>query len=348
MKTTRLGRTGLVVSRVGIGGIPLTRPQPDDCTRLVRHALDRGITFIDTAFGYSDSEERIGRGIAGRREGIVLTTKTPARDRGTALAHLETSLRRLGTDYIDVWQLHGISTQTSMDAVLAPGGAYEAAQIAVHGGKAGHIGFSSHNIDIAIKCVETGLFSLVQFPFNFISDEAAGHLVGLCAEMDVAFVGMKPFAGGAIREAGLAFRWLLQFDNVLPDPGVERTEEIDEIISIVEAGETLTEDDTARIAEIRARLGKRFCRQCEYCMPCPQGVIIPGMLYLPRLYDLWPAERFFSWPLVTRSVATARECAGCGACEERCPYGLPIREMIQEGLRFYDGVHARWAQMRNT
>lgn len=348
MKTIRLGRTGLVVSRVGIGGIPLTRPQPDDCTRLVGHALDRGITFIDTAFGYADSEERIGRGIAGRREGIVLTTKTPARDRETALAHLETSLRRLGTDYIDVWQLHGISTQAGMDAVLAPGGAYEAAQIAVHTGKAGHVGFSSHNIDIAIKCVETGLFSLVQFPFNFISDEAAGRLVGLCAEMDVAFVGMKPFAGGAIREAGVAFRWLLQFDNVLPDPGVERTEEIDEIISIVEAGEPLTEVDSASIAEIRARLGKRFCRQCEYCMPCPQGVIIPGMLYLPRLYDLWPAERFFSWPLITRSVASARECTGCGACEERCPYDLPIREMIQEGLLFYEGVRVHWEQMKHT
>lgn len=351
MRYMRLGKTGLMVSRVGLGGIPLTRPEFDDAAALVRYALDRGINFIDTAFGYSDSEDRIGKGIEGRRGEVILATKTPAIKKPDALQHLDTSLRRLGTDYLDIWQLHGVSSEEGLrEQVLADDSAYQAALDARAAGKVRHIGVSSHNVDVAVKLVETGLFEVIQFPFNFISDEATERLVGLCKEMDVGFIGMKPFAGGMIRDAGLTFRWILQYDNVLPDPGVEKPEEVDEIVAIVESGKKIDDADWTRIGELRAKHGKRFCRQCGYCMPgCPQNVIIPGMLYLQRLYELWPPERFFSWRLVTASVERAETCVKCGACEPKCPYGLPIREMIDENLVFYRRVLAEWeARASNT
>lgn len=336
MKTVRLGKTNLLVSRVGIGGIPITRPTPDDAVRVVRRALDLGITFIDTAFGYADSEERIGRGIAGRRDGVVLATKTPYTDRKRSLECLETSLRRLATDRIDIWQLHGVNSPAQYEQILGPGGAMEAAVEARRAGKVGHIGLSSHRLEVAQDAVASGLFETVQFPFNIVESSAAESLVPLARVHDVGFIAMKPFAGGRLRDASLAIRYLLQFDTVVPDPGIERCEEIDEIAGIVESGRwELSPSEVAAVEELRLRLHHRFCRQCEYCMPCPNGVLIHHLTYLPVLWELWPPELLFTWRYVTDGVESADRCVGCGECEKKCPYGLPIREMIAESLDFY-------------
>ena len=109
MKTVRLGKTGLEVSRIGMGGIPLTRPSIDEAVEVIQRALDLGVNFIDTSPGYKDSEERIGKAIAGRRDQVILATKT-GWDKSTALKRLERSLKRLNTDYIDLWQFHGVNT----------------------------------------------------------------------------------------------------------------------------------------------------------------------------------------------------------------------------------------------
>jgi predicted aldo/keto reductase-like oxidoreductase len=338
MKTVRLGKTGLKVSRVGMGGIPLTRPPLDEMIVMVNRALDLGVNFIDTAIGYSTSEERIGMAIEGRREEVILATKTWANDRELALEHLETSLKRLRTDYLDLWQFHGIMSEEEYLRIMEPGGTMEAAQEALEDGRVRHIGFSSHSLDAALKLVATGTFETVQFPFNFISNEAAKKLVPLAKEYDVGFIAMKPFAGGMIKDANLAIKYLLQYDNVLPDPGIEKISDIEEIVSVVNGSwEVLPEEEQA-MTEIRDRVGTRFCRQCEYCMPCSNGVLIHRILYLQRLYELWPPEHFFSWSYVLDGAASAESCIQCGECEPRCPYGLPIREMIQENIEFYRSV----------
>ena len=150
---------------------------------------------------------------------------------------------------------------------------------------------------------------------------------------------MKPFAGGRIQNAHLAIKYLLQFDNVVPDPGIEKVEEIEEIVDIVNSGQwELTPQELQEIEDIRAQVGTRFCRQCQYCMPCPQGVYICGVLYLQILWDLWPSDWFFSWGYVKDSVESAKNCIQCGECEEKCPYNLPIREMIVENTEFYERV----------
>lgn len=337
MKTVILGKTGLEVSRIGIGGIPLNRPSEKEAIAVVQRALDLGINFIDTAIGYGKSEERIGKAVSGRREEVVIATKTGGRDRDTALQHLELSLKRLCTDYIDIWQIHGINTVETLERVLGPGGAMEGAQEALRKGKIRHIGFSSHNIDMALKVVASGWFETVQFPLNFVSDEAAADLVPLARSLDMGFIAMKPFAGGRIRDANLAIKYLLQFDSVVPDPGVQSVEEIEEIVDIVNSESWgLSSQDMDRIRTIREKVGTRFCRQCTYCMPCPQEVFICGVVYLPILWELWPPDWFFNWDYVKHSVESAKNCIKCGECEKKCPYQLPIRDMIEESLTFYE------------
>jgi len=335
MKKVRLGKTGLMVSRVGMGGIPLTRPPLEEAIKVIKRALDLGVNFIDTAIGYTTSEERIGQAIEGRREEIILATKTPAIDRETALKYLDISLRRLRTDYLDIWQLHGLN-QTDYELITRPDEAWEAAQLALDEGRVRHVGFSSHSIRNALKLVETGLFETVQFPFNFISDEASSQLVPLAKKHDVGFIAMKPFAGGMIKDANLAIKYLLQFDNVVPDPGIEKFSDIEEIVEIVNGPWEPSASELQQMKEIKERVGTRFCRQCGYCLPCSQGVLIHRILYFQRLYDLWPPERFFSWDYVRGGVESAPNCIQCGECEPRCPYQLPIRELIAENMEFYE------------
>jgi predicted aldo/keto reductase-like oxidoreductase len=339
MKTMRLGKTGLEVSRVGFGGIPIQRLTEDEAIRVVQRCLDLGVTFIDTANGYTTSEERIGKAIAGRREQVVIATKSGGKDKQTALEHLELSLRRLNTDYLDLWQFHGVSTFEAYEQILGPGGAMEAAREALEAGKVRHIGITSHSMDVALKAVPSGLFETVQFPFNVITKEPADELVPLAKKHDVGFIAMKPFAGGMLDNADLAIKYLLQFDSVVPDPGIERTAEIEEIVDIVNGPWELTSQERQEIEDLRAQVDTRFCRRCEYCQPCPQGVRISTIMNLPSFVKRFPKERLLSdW--IAGAMATGKDCIECGECEEKCPYHLPIREMIVEYMEVYESLSA--------
>jgi aryl-alcohol dehydrogenase-like predicted oxidoreductase len=255
-----------------MGGIPIQRPPLDEAVKLVQHALDLGINFIDTSRGYGESEERIGKGIAGRREQVVIATKGSWRGKAIVLEHIEESLKRLNTDYIDLWQFHGVNTLEGYEGVLAPGGAMEGAQLALQAGKIRHIGISSHSPDVALKAVASGHFETLQFPFNFVCNEAADELIPLARERDVGFIAMKPFAGGQLSDANLALKYVLQFESIVPDPGVEKVKEIEEIVDIVNAESwELTPQDLQTLRAVKAELGTRFCRQCQYCQPCPEG-----------------------------------------------------------------------------
>ena len=339
MKTVRLGKTGLQVSRVGFGGIPIQRLSESEAIAVIRRCLDLGVTFYDTATGYTTSEERLGKALAGRRERIVLATKTPARDGDTARAHLEQSLQRLKTDYIDLWQFHNVSTDDAYGQLLAPGGAMAVAQEAIAAGKVRHIGLSSHSPEMALKAVSSGLFASIQFPFNFVTHEALDELIPLARKQDVGFIAMKPMGGGLLENATIAIKYLLQFDGVLPDPGIQAVEEIEEIVHIVEGPWELTPEELREMEEIRAGVGTRFCHRCGYCQPCPEGVDISTVLTVRSFYRRFPPERFGAGNIAA-AIAGARDCAECGECEEKCPYHLPIREMLAENIAFYESVTA--------
>jgi predicted aldo/keto reductase-like oxidoreductase len=337
MKMVQLGKTGLQVSRVGFGGIPIQRLTEEEAIAVVRRCLDLGVTFIDTANGYTTSEERIGKATAGRRSQVVLATKTGVRDKATAQEHLALSLKRLQTDYIDLWQFHGVSTFEEYDRVLGPGGAMEVAQEALHAGVVRHIGITSHSMEVALKAVPSGHFETIQFPFNFVTNEATQELLPLAQQHGLGFIAMKPFAGGLLDKANLSIKYLLQFEGVVPDPGIEQVGEIEEIVEIVNGPWAMTEQERHDLEQIRAEVGTRFCRRCQYCLPCPQEVEIPTVLNTRSFWKRFPPERFLGGG-IAKALDSARNCIECGECEGKCPYHLPIIEMLAENVAFYDSV----------
>ena len=274
MRTVDLGRTGLRVAEVGFGGIPIQRLSAAEAVAVVLGCLDLGVNLIDTAHGYTTSEERIGQAIAGRRQGLVLASKTPARTGDEARAHLEQSLARLGVDHIDLYQLHGVNNEARWEEVTAPGGPLDVLRQAQREGLIGHIGASSHQIDVARKAVRSGYFATIMFPFSFVGPEPALELLEVCRQEGVAFLAMKPMGGGLLQNAAVAFGYLRQFPDAVPVVGIERLAEMAEIVSIYQRPPGLTPAQQQEMERIRAELGPVFCRRCDYCQPCPAGIHI--------------------------------------------------------------------------
>jgi len=339
MEKVRFGRTGLMVSKVAIGGIPIMRISKAEAAQLVREAIRLGINFIDTAHGYADSEEKIGEAIKGlKREDIVIASKSPANDKKTFNEQLELSLKRLGVDYIDIYQFHGISTQAKQDEIFAPGGAMEGLEEAIKAGKVRFPAFSSHSLPIAIELMKGGKFDVVQLPFNYIDHAAASEAIPLAKKLDLGFIAMKPMGGGLLDNAGLAFRYLLSFDGIVPDPGIEKIEEIREIVAIAEKGEVLSEEDKNEIEKLRIEFGPSWCHRCDYCQPCTQGIHISSVLCMKSAFKRMPPDRALGF--VGPAAEKARTCTNCRACVSRCPYNLEIPELIKERLEYYDSLQA--------
>ena len=334
MRYRILGKTGLEVSEVGFGAIPIIRLSHDEAVQVVRRALDRGITLFDTAHVYVDSEEKIGQALEGARPRVVLATKTLKRDYQGAQEDLELSLRRLRTDYLDLYQLHQVSQEDDWQTITGPSGALEAVVRAQEKGHIRHLGVTSHSLEMAIKLVQTGLFSTVQFPFNFIEIEAAEALHPLAQEKELGVLAMKPFCGGLVEDARVAFGFLRQYPEVIPLAGCDSVERVDEVVAIYERPRELTAEDQAAMARYRSELGDLFCRRCEYCQPCPQGVMVtPAMLYAIIAHRMGgPKAAAFA----EKTMESVRLCEECGECADRCPYHLPIPETLKKHLALYE------------
>ena len=338
MKKITLGRTGLKVSRVGMGGIPITRPQEGEAIKTIQQAHNLGINFFDTATGYGggSSEKRIGAALKDHRDNVIIATKTASMDENGASRDLKRSLRQLDTNFIDLWQVGNVTTYTKYKRMQQFDGALKLAEKALREGKVRHIGMSTHNLTIAIEAVSSGMFETIQFPFNLIADEAAKILIPLAKEHDVGFIASKPFAAGNIEDANLAIKFLLQFDDVVPDIGIETITELEENINIVNRELGLTLQEKQALIEIHDKMYSHVCRHCEECMPCPKAVHIPQLLYMTSAYKLRSSESFKKGG--GPDVKSWDKCDLCGDCEERCPFNLPIREMLKENVEFYHSV----------
>lgn len=340
MDKVRLGRTNLMVSQLGFGGIPIQRLSTDDAVAVVRASLDAGITFLDTAHGYGTSEERIGLAIQGRREGLVIATKAPAAEPALFRQQVETSFRRLQVEHIDLLQFHGVSSFDKYAAIVQPGGPYDIACALRDAGRVGHIGVTSHNLSVALQMVRDDRFETLMFPFNFITREPLDELIPLCRQHDVGFIAMKPVGGGLLWDIDTAFRWLRQVPDVVPLVGMQSLAEVAQNVGLMEGPAVLTAEDEALIAQRTRELGTRFCRACDYCQPCPQGIAISSVLRIQSFFRRMPAERFYDAE-TEQNIATAETCKSCGDCESRCPFELPIREMLRENTAWYRQMQAR-------
>jgi len=334
MRYLELGKTGLTVSEVGFGGIPIIRLSTAEAVKVLRLAYDRGITLFDTANAYLDSEEKMGLAFEGLRSRLVLATKTLKRDREGVEADIDLSLRRLRTDYVDLFQIHQLSQESDYQKVTGPNGALEAVCRARERGKVRHIGLTSHSIDMAAKLVGTELFSTIQFPFNFIESKPVDDLHPRARQQQMGILAMKPFAGGVLDNGELCFKFLRQFPDVIPLPGFDAPDRVDEIADIYEKENSIAPEDLAAMERYRTELGQRFCRRCEYCQPCGHDVkITPAMAYPILARRMSPAKAVGFAAKVMESV---RNCIECGECVERCPYDLPIPEMLQKNLALYE------------
>lgn len=341
METVTLGLTGLQVSRVGFGAIPIQRLSDDDAIAVIRRCLELGVTYLDTANQYSTSEGRIGRALQGWSGPVVLSTKTQSRTAEGVAEHLAQSLRMMQVDSIDLYQLHNVSTFADYERVMTPGGAYDTVMNAVKDGRVKHVGITSHQIDVAKEAVKSGRFETVMYPLNFIVHEPGEELLTLAEQRGVGFIAMKPFAGGMIDNAPLAMKYLLQYSSVIPIPGVERIAEIEEIVRIAESPHELTPEERSEIERLRRETGDRFCRRCDYCQPCTVGIPISVVLQFPTMVRRMPRENVVTgW--IADALEKATACTSCGACEERCPYQLPIREMLSENVDNYRRLKEEW------
>jgi len=341
LEKMRLGRSEMTVSRVGFGGIPIQRLTEDEAVNVVRRCLELGVTFLDSSHAYTTSEERIGKAIVGRREGLILSTRTGSRTRDGVASDLNLSLKRLGTDYIDLYHMHGVNNFDDFRTVIRPDGPMAVVQEARRDGVVKHIGLTTHLLEVAKEAVKSGHFETIMVALNFVNDAAVGEVLPLARERDVGVIAMKPLAGGMLNNVTLAFKYLLGFPGVLPLVGIDRTEYIEEIVRIVEAPWSMSETEQHEMARIKAELGTRFCRSCDYCQPCSEGILISVVLNARSSIRRYPPEHIFTGRLdeIMQQVA---DCIECGECEEKCPYGLPIREMLKEEASWYQAEKEKY------
>ncbi len=347
MEMIRLGKTEMMVSKLGFGGIPIQRVSEDAAVAIIRRCLDLGITFLDTANAYTTSEERIGKAISGRREELILATKSTSRTREGVERHLKLSLERLGVKSIDLYQFHGVSDLKNLDIVLDPNGPMAVVEEAKKAGLVKHIGITSHQIDAAKEAVKSDRFETIMFPFNFITCEAADELLPLAREHDVGFIAMKPLAGGMLDNVTIAFKYLFQFPDVVPIPGIGKIHEIEEIAQVLEGPWQMTEAEQHEMQRLREELGTRFCSRCDYCLPCTEEIPISTVMTARDTFKRLPKEWLFSrW--IADAMENAATCTECGDCEERCPYHLPIREMIAELVQWYQEEKRKYQEQVTT
>ena len=326
-----LGRTGMKVSRLGFGGIPIQRIDAEGTKKLMHRLMEAGVNYIDTARGYTVSEEYLGYALEGIREHFILATKGRATTKADMLADIEKSLHDLRTDYIDLYQFHNPSP-AALEQILAPGGAMEGMLEARAAGKIRHIGVTTHSVELFARFVEMDWVETIMFPYNIVENQAE-ELIAKCAEKGIGFICMKPLAGGAIEDGRLALRYVASNENITEIiPGMAAPEELEQNIAAMNDTTPLTEEEKAAMQQVKDSLGTQFCRRCNYCAPCTVGIGIPSVFlfegYLAR-YGLegWARERYATLE------HTASECIECGACETRCPYNLPIRQMMKRAAR---------------
>ncbi len=323
-----------MVSVIGFGGLIIPRISLKEAVEVIRYALDLGVNIIDTAKSYGDSEEKVGVAISGRREDCIITSKSLANDKNTLLADIDLGLKRINTDKIELYQLHNVSSSEKLEKVLMPGGLLDGLKQARASGKIDFIGFSGHKKDILISAIKTDEFDFVEMPINVVDRDTWCDVLPLAIERDMGVISMKPLAGGALTDltpeiVDLALRYVVCQNISTAVVGMRSLSEVEQNIKAGITYKQLSESEMEKLFIAADSLSKTFCRQCEYCLPCEQGLDIPTIFILYKHYTRFGAHesarhRYTQLPIKVDS------CKECGRCENKCPYGLPIIDMLKK------------------
>ena len=339
MRKINVGRTGIVTVQNGFGALPVQRCDMDTAERILKKAYEGGMTYFDTARSYSDSEEKIGNALShdpSIRAKITIATKTPSKTPEAFWKDLETSLQKLQTDYIDVYQFH------MAERCYRPGdgtGMYECMQEAKEEGRIRHIGITAHKILVAREAAESGLYETLQFPFSYLSGKQEQELVEICRQNEVGFIAMKGLAGGLINRSDAAMAFMSQYDNVVPIWGIQKESELEEWLSYMENTPSMTGEIREFIEKEIAELSGDFCRGCGYCMPCPMGITINQCARISLMLRRAPSANWLSeyWQNEMKKIET---CINCRQCVSRCPYELDTPSLLKKNYEDYKKVLA--------
>ena len=336
MRQITLGSTGITVPQNAFGALPIQRVSTEMAVKLLRRAYEGGMRFFDTARAYSDSEVKVGEAFDGMREKVFIATKTGAKTPEEVRAQVETSLKNLRTDYIDIYQFH------CADQCYRPGdgtGMYECMEELKKEGKIRHIGITAHKLYIAEEAVESGRYETLQYPFSYLSSEKEIALVKKCKEANMGFIAMKGLAGGLINRSEAAMAFMSQFDNALPIWGIQKEKELEEWLSYMAETPTMNEELTAYIEKEQKELTGEFCRGCGYCMPCPAGIMINQCARMSLMLRRAPSKAWLT-PQMQAEMKKIEVCLHCNQCMKKCPYELNTPELLKKNYEDYKKVLA--------
>jgi predicted aldo/keto reductase-like oxidoreductase len=356
MKYRKLGKTGMEVSCIGLGCAQLGSSRSEYAVQIVRQALAGGVNYFDTARVYWDSEIKVGEGLGADRGKVYISSKTTAKTREEAWQHINESLERLRTDYLDNYHLHALADTADVELRLGPDGALEALREAKEKGLIRHIGCTSHRSSVLIEAIKRFDFEIILIPMNIVEREPLDELIPLCMEREIGVTIMKPVATGLL-PANLALKWLLTQPIATAVPGATTVEEAEENSAVGSIEDpTLTQNELDQVAELRENLEQVRCRICKACEPCPVDIPIASTLGTDVMYDHYRTmgkTTFVSFPWSEDRIKDASEqrleliqkieaCNDCGLCDERCPYGLPVSSMLKSMVPAMNEMVTLW------
>jgi len=378
MKYRPFGRLDFQVSALGFGAMRLpvidddtTKINEPEAVRMIRYAIDHGVNYVDTAWPYhgGHSEGVVGRALQdGYRYKVKLATKSPARLVKTAMdfdRFLNEQLKRLQTDHLDFYLLHGLNKRTwpqvrDLDV-------FRWAEKAIKEGRFAYLGFSFHDeFEVFKEIIDAyDRWTFCQIQYNFMDTEYQAGTMGLryAKEKGLAVVIMEPIRGGMLskkppesviklwesaKEKRSPAEWALQWVWNHPEVSLVLSgmTTMEQVIENVEAADrsgpgVLTSEELFLIERVQEEYRKRSpipCTNCKYCLPCPNNVNIPGVLGLyndsAKYGDVKRAQ--FLYTIRIQEGEKASQCLECKECEEKCPQGIPISEWIKKADTLLD------------
>jgi predicted aldo/keto reductase-like oxidoreductase len=339
MDQIRLGKTELKVKRLALGGIPIQRVSEAEAAGMVVYAVEKGIDFIDTSRAYTTSEHRIGLAMRQVGRKPVLATKSLSRTADGILRDIETSLKELGVDSIDIYQNHGVRNAEDYQKIIGPGGALEGMLKAKDRGLIKHVGITSHSLDLLEKILDDDVYETIMVCYSFLEPAAAEKVIPKAREKDVGVIAMKALSGGVIENPVIALKYALRTQGIIIPVGMEYPRYLDQIWEVYLGNQDISSEEQEQIEAIRAEYDKEFCRRCDYCQPCPKEIPIQFVLSLRSIIKCMGPQALNE--MTMSIIEKAWECAECGECEARCPYELPIPELIKSAVDWAENEAAK-------
>ena len=335
MERIHLGKTGLEVNRMGFGGIPIQRVSEEQAVKTVLHAVNCGVDFIDTSRAYTNSEERIGKALKLTDRKVIIASKSMSQTADGVRADIDTSLKNLQMNFIDLYQCHYVKDDEAYKTIISAGGALEGMRKVKDEGIIGHIGLTSHNQDLLLKILDDDIFETIMVCFSLLEPHAKEKVIPKAIEKNIGVIAMKSFSGGVLFKPELAIKYVMSQPGIVIIPGVEQKELFDQNWEVYQGSHLLTESERKEIEEIRQKYDKAFCRRCDYCQPCSEEIpiqLILGMRYAIQRFG----DAILQKEWMQTGIESARRCTQCGECMDRCPYDLPIPDLIEENIQWFD------------